>query len=190
MPRKELLAEKIFNSLYRSKDDTPVQFTANELAVKSMYEDVFAKWMENPALQDSEIVIFLTNEYSRSQTQAYRDIAVIKSVLGDVRNAAKEWHRYTVIAMIKKAYNLAETKKDIKNMILAADKLGKYTKLDKDEAEEIDWDKMIPPSFEPTADVTTLGLSKIENLEERKEKLRKKYLSKPVDVEYEEVSNG
>jgi len=177
MPRKEPLVEKIFQNLYRTPGEAPVSFSEHELSVKRMYEDVFCKWLSDPALDDSHIIALLQNEHGRSQTQAYRDVVTIKSVLGNVQNAAKEWHRYTVIKMLKDAYEEAKRIGKLKEMIMAADKLGKYTKLDKEELDEIPWDQIIPPSFEPSADPKLIGIKdNPEDIEKRKEKLRKKYL--------------
>lgn len=177
MPRKEPLAEKIFKNLYRTPGDVPVSFSEHELAVKQMYENVFAKWLGDPALDDSHIIALLQNEHGRSQTQAYRDVSIIKRVLGNVQNAAKEWHRYTVIKMLKDAYQEAKENGKLKEMIMAADKLGKYTKLDKEELDEIPWEQIIPPSFEPSADPKLIGIKDNPDvIEEKKERLRKKYL--------------
>jgi hypothetical protein len=179
MPRKEPLAEKIFQNLYRDPDDKPVSFSSHELAVKKMYEDAFAKWLTDPDLDDKHIIALLQNEHGRSKTQAWRDVAIIKGVLGNIKNANKEWHRYTVIKMLKEAYEKAKSEGKLKEMVMAADKLGKYTKLDKDDLDEIPWDQIIPPSWEPSADPKLLGINEnYSDIEERKAALRKKYLPK------------
>jgi len=194
MPRKESLAQKIFKSLYRNPDDAEVKFSDNELAVKQMYEDAFAKWITDPSLSDTNIITLLMNEHGRSRVQAWRDVAIIKAVLGDIKNADKEWQRYTVICMLKEAYDLAKTKKDPKAMAMAADKLGKYTKLDKDDLDNIPWDEIIPPSFEPSADPRLLGISdghkNAEEILELKRKLRAKYIKKSSIVDAEIIDDG
>ena len=188
MPKKDItLVEKIWASLYKKPDEACVQFTDGELEVKRMYEDVFAKWLDDPGMLDKDMVQHLENEYGRSKTQAYRDIASVKFALGNVKNATKEWSRFMVIETLKDALKQAKNKKDYYGMIMAADKLGKYTKLDKDEAEEIPWDQIVPPSFEPTDDITVLGLKKIPNLSERRKILEKKYLSRRVDISDAEI---
>jgi len=179
MPRKEPLAEKIWKNLYKSQEDLPVHFSENELEVKKMYEDVFCKWLDKPELEDKDIISLLKNEHGRSNTQSYRDIAIIKEVLGSVRNAAKEWQRYTVIKMLKESFDTARLNGKIKEMIMAADKLGKYTKLDKDDLDQIPWDQIIPPSFEPSADPSILGIKDLpDDIEAKKAELKKKYLKK------------
>ncbi len=141
-----------------------------------MFEDVFAKLLETPDMPDRDIVYYMINQYGISLSQSYENISTIKSVLGNVRNASKEWHRYTVIKMLKEAFKLAKDNNRYKEMIMAADKLGKYTKLDKDEIDEIPWDKILPPAWEPTADPSVLNISIPDNLDDYKKKLKQKYL--------------
>ena len=67
---------------------------------------------------------------------------------------------------------MAMDKEDAKGAAAALDKIGKYTRADKDD-NKLDYSQMIPPSFEPSDDVTLLeGLEEIENLEEKREELR------------------
>ncbi len=173
---KQTLAEKIFSNLYRQPGDTQVTFTEKQIEAKRMFEDVFAKWLDAPELQDKQIVAFMMKQYNISRTQAYENMSTIKSVLGNVRNASKEWQRFTVISMLKETYNIAKDNNRYKEMVMAADKLGKYTKLDKDEVEEIPWDQIIPPSWEPSSDPSLLNIVIPQNLTELKQKLRRKYL--------------
>ena len=114
-------------------------------------------------------------EMGMSRSQAYRDIHNVKVLLGNVRNATKEWHRYKLIAMLDKAYEFAERNRDAKGMIMAADKLGKYTQLDKEDTQKIPYDEIVPQPFEITDDVSVLGLKPIENLKEKQRKMREKY---------------
>jgi hypothetical protein len=175
--KTKTLAEKITENFFRNPDDLPVQFSEHELEVKKMYETVFARLLEDPDMEDKLVINTLRNEFDRSLTQAYRDLTNIKTVLGNVSNAKKEWHLYTVIKMCKEAYALAKDEGKIKEMIMAADKLGKYTKLDKDDLEDIDWDAIIPPSFEPSPDPSLLNIPNIpDNLNEYKRKLRARFI--------------
>lgn len=176
MPRKEPIIEKLLAVLYKTPDEVDVKFTDNELALKHIYEDIFCKWLDKPSLMDKDLIKIITTTYGRSKIQAYRDVAIIKSVLGNVRNASKEWHRYTFIENIKEDRKIAKKDKNIEAMIAADIAYGRFTKLDKDEEGDIDYDQIIPPSFEPSNDVTILGLEKVKNLSERRTALAKKYL--------------
>ena len=85
---------------------------------------------------------------------AYQDIQILKILLGDIKNAGKEWHRHRVISMVMEAFEMAKLTQDPKAMIMAADKLGKYTRLDKEDAVTMPWDEIIPLPVEPTNDPT------------------------------------
>ncbi len=68
-----------------------------------------------------------------------------------------------------------EDDEDKYNVIYALDKLGKYWKLDKDDADHVDFSKIIPPSFEPSDDITLVkGVVKIENIDEYRKCLRQR----------------
>lgn len=178
------LAEKIFENIYRNPSDAPVAFTESQLETKRMYEDVFAKLITDPDLENKEITNYIQNQYGKSLSQAYRDFNEIQRVLGNVKNAAKEWDLYTAKKMFKEAYALAKKKGKIKEMIMAADKLAKYTKLDQETPDVTDYEKIIPPSWEPSADPALLNIPNLpqsaKELSEYKRKLRQKYLRQNI----------
>ncbi|KKU87403.1 MAG: hypothetical protein UY18_C0036G0006 [Microgenomates group bacterium GW2011_GWF2_47_9] len=171
--------EKIYGLLFKGNDQK-LDPTAQRL--KDRYERIFCKWLDDPALRDLDMRNFIQKEFSVSYTQSHRDLEVVKFMLGNVSNAAKEWQRYMAIDMIKKGYELV-TKEDgdrldIKRglaMIKAGEAIGKVTKLDKEDPEPIPYDDIVPQSFEPTGDVSVLGMKKIPQLKELQARLRKKY---------------
>lgn len=84
---------------------------------------------------------------------------------------------------------------DAKGAAAALDKIGKYTRSDKED-EKFDYSQLVPPSFEPSDDVTLLeGLEPIEDLEGTRSEMRSRFkgmLSKkavdirPIEEEEEE----
>lgn len=180
--------------LYLFDDETNIPshhlFSEKELEIKKRYIAVYTFCIDKPTLSDKKVISFMTSELKLSKSQAYRDLPNIKILLGNVRNASKEWQRYKLIAMLDKAYEIAEKRKDAKAMILAADKLGKYTQLDKEDTQRIPYNEIVPQPFEPTDDVRVLGLDPIENLIERQRRLREKYGGVLVeDISFESVEN-
>ena len=125
-----------------------------------------------------------------AQSTAYRDIAAVNRITGNIQLAAKNWYRYMIIEGAKKAFDIAEIEKDARGMSAALDKIGKYTIADKPD-NDFDWDQMLPPVMEPSADTSLLeGIEPIENLEERKAQLRQIFKGEmktfAVDAELEE----
>lgn len=177
--------------LFDDDHDMPAEkiFSSYELEIRKRYMTVFTYWLEKPTLSDKKIIQFMITNMSLSKAQAYRDLPNIKLLLGNVRNAAKEWQRYKLITMLDKAYELAELKKNPMAMIMAADKLGRYTNLDKEEGDRIPYDEIVPQTFEPTGDVSVLGIEPLPNLKERQRKLREKYGSTLIEEATYEMLN-
>lgn len=153
------------------------------------YRALFTLSLERPSIADVELRDLLMNEFEISNTQAYRDISNVRILLGNVKNAGKEWIRYLVNETLKKAIEDAKGmgKSGIKLMILASDKLGKYNRLDKEDSVEIPWDDIVPQSIEPTTDPTVLGIKALENKEEAIRKMYEKYRDEIEieDIDYE-----
>jgi hypothetical protein len=169
--------------LFDDNPDVPSwhRFTEKELEIKKRYLAVFSFWIEKPTLSDKKIIQFMVQSLGLSKSQAYRDINCIKILLGNVRNANKEWQRYKLISMLDRAYELAEANKNSMAMIKAANVLGKYTQLDKEDAMPIPYDEIVPQSFEPTGDVSVLGIEPMKDLKERQRRLREKYGSTLIE---------
>lgn len=180
MPKPQTL-DRVKTALFDGNEQT---LSAVELHLFRRYKASFTMWLDEPTMRDSEIRDFLRANFDISESQAYRDIANIKFLLGNVRNANKEWQRYKVINMLDEAYALAKEAKDAKAMILAADKLGKYTQLDQKDDEIKPWDEIIPQTFEPTSDPSVLGIKPMPNYRAKIKEMLKEYSQ---DIEFIEI---
>lgn len=187
MPYKELTTiEKIEINLFKWASERKVALTTKEDEILKRYQHTFAYWHEKPDLRDSQIVEYMMGKFGIEKSQAYRDLPHIKYLLGNVRNASKEWHRYVVVETCKEAIQKARADKNWIAMIMAADKIGKYTMLDKDDQERMPWDEIVPPEFEASPDINILNPKLYSpDIEERRKKLRAKY-SGVEDAEFTE----
>ena len=189
---RESIYERIERALFKSREEGFQMLTAKEMAIKERMMLVVAKRLENPLIEDKELVNFLIGGCGGvvdkvSQSQAYRDVAMANRLVGNIQLSAKSWYRYMIVEGAKAAYNMAMEKGDAKGAASALDKMGKYTRSDKED-DALDFSQMLPPSFEPSDDVTLLeGVERIDNLEERRRELRKlarnKVLGTPTDAE-------
>lgn len=186
-PPKLVKQDRIQKAMFIPEEEAKTLLSPYELEVKLRYERVFTYWLQNPHLNDQKIVQFMVNSCGLKKSMAYMELKTIKMIMGQVQVASKEWHRHMVVEMCRKAYNVALSRKDPKGMALAADKIGKYTKLDKDEAESLPWDELIPPNFEPDPDVSVLGIERDDNIEIKRRNLRHKYLRKYDPSHFEEA---
>lgn len=157
---KENGYKKIAHNLFRSPNELK-NFSELELERKNRTMLCVSKKLENPMISDKDLVDFLVNGCGGacskvSQSTAYRDIATITRICGNIQLASKAWYRYMVVEGAKEAFAIAKTTKDAKGMAAAIDKIGKYTMADKED-NDFDFDKLIPPSFEPTDNIAVLG---------------------------------
>ena len=200
MPKKDSTYDRIERALFKDREEASSILSQREMEIKKRMMLCVSKKMEDPLIQDTELVNFLMNGCGGntdavSQSQAYRDIGMINRLVGNIQLAAKAWYRYMIGEGGKKAFNMAIDKEDAKGAAAALDKIGKYTRSDKED-EKFDYSQLIPPSFEPSDDVTLLeGLEPIEDLEGTRSEMRSRFkgmLSKkavdirPIEEEEEE----
>lgn len=177
MPKKDPTYERIERALFKDRDEAITLLSPREMEIKNRMMLCVSKKMEDPLIEDAELVNFLMtgcggNTEAVSKSQAYRDIGMINRLVGNIQLAAKAWYRYMIVEGGKKAFKVAIDKEDAKGAAAALDKIGKYTRSDKED-DKFDYSQLIPPSFEPSDDVTLLeGLEEIENLEEKRVELR------------------
>jgi len=145
----------------------------------------YTHWNEFPMKSELEIKDFLLS-FGVKKSMAYYDLEIIKVLLGSVKNAGKEWHRYRVISMIEEAYQLAKEKQDPKAMGLIIDKYGKYTQLNIPDHEQIPYEDIVPQPFEPTSDPSVVGIKPVPDIRERIKKLKEKYYQ-DIDENIREV---
>ena len=183
MPKKLSIIDKMDTLLF---DPIPETVSENERALIIRYRDAYTHWLDNPLESDAEIRDYLISNHKIEKSQAYRDIINIKLLLGNVRNAGKEWHRHRVNVLLEKAAALAIAGKTAEATALSkvATALIKNNKLEMEDGEQLPFDEIIPPKFEPTSDPTVIGLKPVVNLRERINNLKKKYIE---DIEIETV---
>lgn len=184
--------------LFKDADACSV-LTAQEVQAKRRYELCITRRMDNPLTLDRDLVEYLQQGCDGivepvSKSQAYRDVAAITQITGNIALASKNWYRHLIIEGAKEIYAMAMRKEDSKGAAAALDKLGKYTRCNKDD-EAMDWSEMLPPVFEPSDDLTLIeGLKAIptDELEARRKHLRDLFLglgSQAEEAKYEEVSD-
>lgn len=140
-----------------------------------------------PSKADREIILHIMTISGVERSAAYEDLRIIKDLLGSINRQSKDWHRFKFNNQIQKAYNMAELKDDPDSMVKAMATYAKFNQLDKEDAERIPWDEIIPQLFEPTEDPTVLGIKPIPNIREKIAAMKKKYMDDIQDVTYDEI---
>lgn len=150
--------------------------------------DVYNIWLNFPSKKDQEIVTELIQRYGIQKSAAYEDVRIIKTLLGDLNKASKEFHRWKFNNMINKAYEMAERRGDTKSMVAASDKYAKYNQLDKEDVLDNPWEVIAIQPFEPTSDPTVIGIKPVPNIKEKIAKKIAQYWNEDVEtVTWEEV---
>lgn len=188
--------DKCNKYLFDDKSDLPIHFDVDEQNMIIRYREAYVYWVDKPYKSDRDMIDHLMEHHEISESQAYRDLSRIKILLGNVKSASKEFQRHTANHMIREGFKLAIDAasalevKQAEAMIRAGQALVKVNKLDKDEAENIPWENIIPLNLEPSTDVSVIGRKPIANLEAIQAKLRKKYTVQIEDVTFTEMPDG
>ncbi len=195
MAKKEDTYDLIQKHLYDDKHTALQHLSPQQYEIKQRLMLSINMILDNPLTQDKSIVDYLVNGCGGtcakvSSSQAYRDLSAIKKIIGNIQLHSKNWYRYLIVEGAKEAFDIAKIEKDAKGMAAALDKIGKYTRADKED-DEFDFSELLPPVFEPSDDVTLLeNMQPIDNLEDKRKEFRaifKEKLNKTaVDVEYDE----
>lgn len=190
MAKDELTVyEKIEKVLFLPTEEADKYLTPSLIDVKKRLMLCVSVLMAEPLKEDTEIVNFLMNGCggecdSVSSSQAYRDVAALRKMVGSIQLSSKAWYRYMIIEGAKQGFEIAKNAKDAKGMAACLDKIGKYTRADKED-EDFDWSQMIPPSFEPSDDISLLeNMEPIPDLETKRKEFRaifKKDLNKKAE---------
>ncbi len=187
---KELLMSRLFFDKSRVEGT----LTKEELETKARWMFLMSRKLDEPMISNKKLIEILMSGVSDSwnpvsQSTAYNDIAAVNELLGNVKAANKAWIRYTIIEGCKEAYEIAKFQGDAQGMAAALDKMGKYSRADKDD-DAMDFTQMLPPVFEPTDDVTVLpGIAPMADLEERRQRLRAIHKGEIIEFAETEVIN-
>jgi hypothetical protein len=188
MPKQSII-DKMNTLLF---DPMPAETPPHERAMLIRYRDAFTYWLDNPLNSDANIRDYLITNHKIEKSQAYRDIANIKLLLGNVRNAGKEWHRHRVNVLLEKAAAAAIEGRTAEATALSkvATAFIKNNKLDLEDGEQLPFDEIIPPAFEPTSDPAAIGLKPLPNLRRRIAELKEKYIGEIEiqDIDHEEIN--
>lgn len=169
------------------KDKLPVSIQGHMERLRSVY----AYWESNPSLKDRDIVKHIIKRYDLSDAKARQDLRLIKTLLGDLHKSSKDFHRYRFQLMIEKAFDAAEKKNSVKDMIAAASSYAKYMKLDQDDEHDPDWSMAIQMQLKFTDDISVMGIKPLPDIQERIKRLKKEFDDPEIeDISFEEIDNN
>jgi hypothetical protein len=157
----------------------PKDLTPTQLEIRRRYTVAATYLLDHPYHSDDLLRDHLIGTFGISRTQAYRDIAEVRKVTGNIKNAGKEWHRHVANTMALETYNDAKASSDLKARNAAIANYIKINKINREDVDDFNWERVIPPAFEPSPDITVLNLPEKDtrDVNARREALRKKFMS-------------
>lgn len=156
------------------------------LRLRQMYN-----WfISNPECKDKEFVDEAICRFSISKTLAYDDLKIIKSVLPNITEASRDYHRWKYNEMILETYQMAKKRKDTKTMERAATSYAKFNNVNVEDELSVPYDMIVVQPFTATDDPSVLGIKPIPNIDKKISDLIEKYRAESIDIddiEYEEA---
>lgn len=159
--------------------------TQRVLRIRDLYSYILA----NPDTKDRQFVEHAISVFDISQSCAYNDLAIVKTLLPMLGQASRDFHRWRANEMLLETYRMAKARKDTKTMEKAASSYAKYNRVDLEDEQLLPYDEIVVQPFTATDDPTPLGIKPIPNIQERIKAMLDKYIAESIDiqdVEYEE----
>ena len=176
--------------LYTSRDDLEQRYAISQVEHLIRLRDMVTWCIANPDAKDRQFVDEIMQRYSISMVTAYADLKVVKSILPDLGQSTRDYHRWRFNEMIIETYQMAKKRKDTKTMEKAATSYAKYNRIDIEDELSVPYHMIVVQPFFPTSDPRVVGIKPIPNIDERIRSLTKELaVSHPdtLNIDYEEA---
>lgn len=151
---------------------------------------VYAYWLQFPTKTSKEIVDYNMKMFGVGRAQAYDDLHLTQVLLGNLQQTSKEFMRWKINQDLEHDLQLARSINDMRAVASIEKNRILNNRTDKDDEPELEYDKIVPQTFEPTDDPSVIGIKKVPGLRDRIRRLEKKYGRNIEDAEYEEIKDG
>ena len=181
----ELVTTDFFTPEAELCKEHPYASVERLLRLRALYNWIIS----NPDCKDKEFVDEAISRYAISKTLAYDDLKIIKSVLPNLTQASRDYHRWKYNEMILETYQMAKKRKDTKTMERAATSYAKFNNVNVEDEQSVPYDMIVVQPFTATSDPSVLGIKPIPNIEKKISELIDKYRADCIDIddiEYEE----
>ena len=173
------------------------ELSEGDLKILERLRDVYTIWLDKPTMTDADIRDYIMVNYESTKSAAYTDIALLKTVLGNVPVANKEFYRYKANYILDQAHAAAVAGNDRKAKALTkiAEGIAYNNRTNEDDGEKLPYEDIVPKDISFTLDPSAAGVKPVPGIMEKARKLCKKYeeemeldTSSYVDYEEESVS--
>ena len=176
--------------LFTNEDELREKYTEPIVLRIIRIRDEYNWFLSYPDAKDRQFVEMAMSRYNLNKTQAYSDLAIVKTLLPHLGKASRDFHRYRYNEMILETFQMAKKRKDTKTMERAASSYAKYNRVDLEDEQAVPYDMIVVQPFTATNDPSVLGIKPIPNLKEKIASMLEKYRAENIDiedVEYEEA---
>lgn len=171
--------QDLFTKVDELRDKYPEVLVQRILRIRDMYN-----WqIQYPDAKDREFVNEVVKRYDVSMPIAYRDLAIIKTLLPQISQTSRDFHRWRYNEMILDAYQKAKEKENIIAMEKAASSYAKYNRVDVDDEQQLPYEMIVVQPFTATDDPSVLGIKPIPNIQEKIKKMLEKYRAETMDID-------
>ena len=184
------IIEIVRADLYTSKADLEEKYSLPVVDHIMRLRDMVTWCIANPEAKDRQFVDEIMQRYAISMVTAYADLKLIKSVLPNLAENTRDYHRWRYNEMILETYQMAKKRKDTKTMEKAATSYAKYNRIDVEDEQSVPYHMIVVQPFFPTTDPRVVGINPVPNIDERIRKLTKELADTHPDtlnIEYEEA---
>ena len=180
----------ISTDFFTAEDELRKLFPAASVERVLRLRELYNWVISNPDCKDKEFVDVAIGRFGISKTLAYDDLKIIKSVLPNITQASRDYHRWKYNEMILETYQMAQKRKDTKTMERAATSYAKFNNVNVEDEQSVPYDMIVVQPFTATDDPTVLGIKPIPNIEKVISDMIEKYRAESLDIddiEYEDA---
>lgn len=189
MPQANI-ADIARTDLYTAKEQLLEKYSPQQTEHLLRLREMVTWCIANPDMRDRQFVGEFKARYSLSTVTCYADLKVVKTLLPNLGDTSRDYHRWRYNEMILETYQMAKSRKDTKTMERAATSYAKYNRIDIEDETAVPYNMIVVQPFVPTMDPQVLGIKPIPNIDERIKKLLAELSDSHPDtlqVEYEEA---
>lgn len=183
--------ERIRNNLFATPGEMADNgLTPDEQTRILQLRDVYNHWIAYPTTRERDILEMIEKQYGHSRQVAYKYVALLRSLLGDLGKVSKDYIRFQFNEMIRDAYDAAKKEGNIDAMVKALGQFAKYNQLDKEDVLDTRWETLKPQQFVMTDDPSVIGFKPIPNIREKiKATIHKYWDDRIEDVRFVEAND-
>lgn len=176
-----------FNLIEQHLFDPSKKLSDADKKVADRIRDLYTYWMAHPDLSDARIAAYDRAQYGVGRAQSYNDIGKVKTLLGDVPVAHKNWIQNKVNSLLDEAANAARANDHAKAKSLTkiAEAFIKNNRLEQDDGEKIPYDDIVIGDLVVSGNPELVGVKPVPGLMEKARKLKAKYME---DVDRDEAT--